>query len=77
MRSSKIIKGLKENNLFPEIFSFLAEAKSFSRQWSQGLTESQVQPSQQGGADFKPQLGQSFCSAFDAIGYSDYPTPFP
>ncbi len=73
---SKIIKSLKEGSLFSEISPFLAEAKGFSGQWSQGFTQSQVQPFQQGSADFKSQSGQPFCSTLDAIGYSDYPTFF-
>lgn len=40
MRLCKIIKDLKEGDLFSEILPIFTEAYGFSRQWCQGLTDS-------------------------------------
>ena len=71
MRTSKIIKNLKENSLLFKIVSLFAETQCFTSKRCQRLSESKVQPFQKAGADIEPQFGKPFRSASDAMSDTD------
>ena len=55
MRSGDIIEGLKEDHPLPQAFAVFAEAGGLATQWRQSLTQGQVHPFDQGGADREAQ----------------------
>ena len=60
MWSGEVIKGLEEDDAPVHLLSVFAEAPTFPDQWSQCLTQRQVDPLNQTGADGQAQLFESF-----------------
>ena len=77
MRSSKIIKGMKEYRMFFKVLSFLAKAQGFSCQRCKGLAECQVEPLKEGSTDIYSHMNQSFCPALYPVRYLDNSSLFP
>ena len=67
MWPGEVVKYLKEDNLLPEVFSFLTEAQGFSLQGSEGLSDCQVESFQQSSTDLEALSGQPLCSTLYAV----------
>src|SRR6266536_1803931 len=59
MRSGKVVKGVEEDDPAPQLLSVFAIAPTLARQRRQGVTQGQVQPLNQTGADLQAKLGQT------------------
>src|ERR671919_2166652 len=63
----EVVECLKEDHATPQLRAVFAEAPALSCQWSQGMTQGQVETLNQTGADLLSQGGQSHCPPTEAL----------
>jgi len=75
MRSGEVVKGLEKDDAPAHLLSVFAETPTFSDQWSQRLTQRQVDPLNQTGADGQAKLFEPFGSTQHTLRQFFKPSP--